>query len=167
MCVFMYVCMSSCLHVRVCVCVCASASILVVIQYIMSIMLVMLINTGPSTAAAAAATAVAALLQAHSPARSPGHSRRTEHSACVPLHPFSTRKRDYSDVARRYSRLSIPDDLVDVQLRWPEASDVCCSRQAGESLCVALMFVATATPPSFISSTHVIPDCFPFFISSH
>lgn len=49
----------------------------------------------------------------------------------VPLYPFATPQRDYSDVARRYTHLSICPDFVKLAFKWPEVRKRNDARAAG------------------------------------
>jgi hypothetical protein len=53
-------------------------------------------------------------------ARSRSPVRRPEYAVRVPLYPFATVKRDYSDIARRYTHLSISPDFVKLVFKWPQ-----------------------------------------------
>lgn len=63
--------------------------------------------------------------------------RRPEYAVRVPLYPFAASKRDYSDIARRYTHLSISPDFVKLVFKWPQVSVVvvfesCCNTQSNK-----------------------------------
>jgi hypothetical protein len=80
------------------------------------VMLCMLCFQGRSPGRRDSRSGVSDKAHSHSPARRP------EYSVRVPLHPFSTAVRDYSDIARRYPHMYINPDFVKVVFRWPEVS---------------------------------------------
>eukprot|EP00775_Hariotina_reticulata_P005737 gene5737-5977_t len=79
----------------------------------------------------------------HSPARRP------EYAVKVPLHPFATAVRDYSDIARRYTHMYISPDFVKVVFRWPEIHPA-----AADSLGCTLMSLDRAALVSYTPSEH-------------
>jgi hypothetical protein len=63
---------------------------------------------------------------------SPPRPRPVEYAVKVPLHPFNLAVRDYSEVARRYNRMSISPDFVKVDYHWPK---VCTCLLLAEPCC--------------------------------